>query len=152
MCKCDPIFADFEWENLVSLGKEELPPLKGVYAIRIRKRGKPIERLIPRACKFVGAVEWPTFENHVVNRLERLKKITECPVIYIGAAPTSLQSRYMDLCGRRHTAFYAIIALLFVGWELYFRWKEDREPLHRERQLKKKYSSIHANLPAIVRR
>lgn len=152
MCECDHIFTGFLWKDLVTLNANKLPKTTGVYAIRIGKRGEPIERVISRAYEFLGKINWPPFRNHVLSRVHRLEEIRECPIIYIGAAPTSLQGRYKDLCGRRHTAFYAIIALLFAGWKLDFGWIEDEEPLQKERHLKRQYANLHGNLPAIVRR
>lgn len=152
MCKCDHIFTDFQWKNLVTLNPQQLPSRKGVYTIRISKRGEPIERIIARAHEFLAKLNWSTFENHVLSRVHRLREITDCPLIYIGAAPTSLPSRYKDLCGKRHTAFYAIVSLLSAGWKLDFGWKEDKKPLQKEEQLKRQYSRVHGKLPAIVRR
>lgn len=152
MCKCDYIFNDFKWKELVTLTQEELSSNTGVYAIRISKRGKPVDWIIPRTDELLEKLNWFAFGKHVLSRVHRLKRITECSIIYIGAAPTSLQSRYKDLCGRRHTAFYAIIALLLADWKLDFGWKEDNKPLEKEKQLKNLYLNLHGRLPAVVER
>jgi hypothetical protein len=152
MCKCDPIFTEFQWKDLVTLSAQKLPKTTGVYAIRISKKGEPIKRVISNAYKLLGKIDWSQFEHHVLSRVRRLEEIRECPIIYIGAAPTSLKGRYKDLCGRRHTAFYAIIALLFAGWKLDFGWIEDEKPLQKEKRLKRQYSNIHGRLPAVVKR
>lgn len=152
MCKCDRIFTGFRWQNLITLNKQKVPKTKGVYAIRINKRGEPVNRIISRASAFIGKINWPEFEKFVLNRIHRLKEIRDCPVIYIGAAPTSLQGRYDDLCGKRHTALYAVLALLFAGWKLDFGWLEGDNPREKEWQLKQQYYRIHGKLPAVVKK
>ena len=153
MCKCDRMFTGFRWQNLTILSKRDFPSkAKGVYVIRISKRGEPIEQIIFRAYEFIGKINWSAFEKFVLNRIHRLEEIRDCPVIYIGAAPTSLQSRYDDLCGKRHTALYAVLALLFADWKLDFGWLEDDNPREKEKRLKQQYYSIHGKLPALVKR
>lgn len=152
MCECDQIFADFRWNNLVALRMEMLPKDAGVYAVRVRERGKPVEWILSRSHALLGKISWRSFENYVLSRIRRLEKILGCPLIYIGAAPTSLRGRYKDMCGERHTAFYPILALLFAGWKLDFGWFEDEEARKREQLLKEQYLKIHGALPALVQR
>jgi len=152
MCECDQIFTKFQWEGLVSVGSEKLPENAGVYVIRVRKRGKPVGEVILHTENFLKKIKWPPFSGYVLNRVNRLKKIGKCPTIYIGAAPTSLQGRYKDLCGRRHTAFFPILALLMTGWKLGFGWLLTDKPEEIEKFLKRQYIQIHGALPALVKR
>lgn len=152
MCKCNQIFANFRWNDLATIRMEMLPKNAGVYAVRVRERGKPIEWIISCSHALLGEINWFHFEEYVVSRIRRLRNIGGCPLIYIGAAPTSLRGRYKDMCGERHTAFYPIVALLFAGWKLDFGWFEDGEPAKKERLLKKQYRKVHGALPALVQR
>ena len=152
MCKCDQLFSMIQWQDLTVLKKQDFPETKGVYVIRINKQGKPIEQIISQARKFVNKLNWSEFEEFFLNRIRRLERIGDCPIIYIGAAPKSIKSRYDDLCGKRHTAFYPILALLFADWKLDFGWIEDDNPLVREKWLKQQYCKIHGKLPALVER
>lgn len=152
MCKCDQIFADFRWYDLVTIRMKMLPKDAGVYAVRVRERGKPVEWITSRSHALLGKIGWFSLENYVLSRIRRLENIGDCPVIYIGAAPTSLRGRYKDMCGERHTAFYPIVALLFAGWKLDFGSFEDNEPAKKERLLKEQFRKVHGTLPALVQR
>lgn len=151
MCKCDHIFTNSQWYDLV---KAELTRSAGVYIIRIRKEGKPIPEAISYIKDFIEKAKWPPLRKYVLNRVDRLNKIRECPVIYIGAAPTSLQKRYRDLCGRRHTVFFPILALFLADWELDFGIQKSKpeEARELENSLKAQYVQIHGNLPALVKK
>lgn len=152
MCECDQIFTKFQWEGLVSISPKELPENAGVYVIRVKKRGKAVDEVISHTENFLSKTIWPPFEQYVLNRVNRLRRIRKCPVIYIGAAPTSLGGRYKDLCGRRHTAFFPILALLMTGWKLDFGWLQTDKPEEVEKSLKQQYIQIHGALPALVKR
>ena len=152
MCDCDHIFPRFRWERLVSIHQKQLPNRTGVYVIRIRKRGIPISEVISHTENLVNKIEWTAFKEYVLNRVNRVENISECPVVYIGAAPTSLRNRYKDLCGRRHTAFFPILTLLMNDWELDFGWLPTDKPREMEKSLKDQYIQIHDALPALVKR
>jgi len=152
MCNCDELFKDFKSGDLESLRPEGLPKNRGVYAIRIRGRGKPVNDVILSMEDFCRKTEWVPFSEYVLDRTTRLKNIGECPLVYIGAAPTSLRSRYSDLCGRRHTGFYPILALLMNGWRLDYEYFETEKPKQFEKSLKDRYEKIHKSLPALVKK
>lgn len=60
--------------------------------------------------------------------------------------------RYRDPCGRRHTAFFPLVALLPVHWELDFGWHEAQDHMKAENRLKELYNQIHGTRPALVDR
>ena len=155
ICKCNQIFTKFQWADLASLNPKQIPKNKGVYVIRVRKRGKAVEEAISRVEAFLSETNWYPFMEHVSDRINRLKNIGSCPVIYIGAAPstkTGLRGRYVDLCGRRHTVFFPILTLLLAEWGLDFGWFETEQPKRYEERLKRLYLEIHGSLPALVKR
>ena len=93
----------------------------------------------------------------MVSRIERLKRISQCPIIYIGGAGTqpgsrnTLKGRYTEFSGR-HTAMYPIWILLYFGWKLQFGWKKTKQPENEEGEYKKKYRKAHqGKLPALVK-
>ncbi len=92
------------------------------------------------------------------NRIERLKKVKVCSIVYIGSAGTGTESnhtllgRYEDFAGR-HTVMYPIWALLYSGWDLEYGWVQNKTPNILERRLKLKYKELHkGELPALVKR
>ena len=151
MCRCDKLFREFKSGDLESIKSGGLTKNRGVYAIRIRKRGKPISDVISFMESFCKKTKWICFNEYVLDRTSRLENISRCPIIYIGAPPTSLRSRYKDLCGLRHTAFYPILALLMNGWRLDYEYFETERPEDFEKSLKDRYQEIHKYLPALVK-
>jgi len=79
MCRCDPLFADFIWEDLVTLNPKELPTGIGVYAIRIRKRGDSIESVIHRTHELLQNLNWSAFGDHVLHACH--KSFTPDPLL-----------------------------------------------------------------------
>ncbi len=154
-CICSSLFNGFVWRDLEDIDPSELPNTPGVYVIRIKERvGDPIDAY-NKFLKVFGEIRWRAFMEYVMNRLERLKRIGECPVIYIGAAPKSLRTRYEDLIGRRHTVMFPILALVLAGWKLeygYMQVKSKEEAKSLEDRLKREYTRIHGNLPALMER
>ncbi|HDJ89856.1 MAG TPA: hypothetical protein ENG40_04105 [Thermoprotei archaeon] len=151
-CKCEIIFNEFYWTNLATIDINELPIKAGVYVIRVRQKGYSIEKAILQLERFLKRARWKAFTDYFSNRLKRLENIKECPFIYIGAAPSGLRQRFRDLCGRRHTAFFPILALLLANWKLDFGWIESENAKSKENQLKKEYYNYHHYLPPLVKR
>ncbi len=121
-CRCDYIFEGFYWHELATLKASHLPRKPGVYVIRvIEKRDEPInarrnlEEIILRS-------SWDELIQYVSNRLARLLRIGDCPLLYIGSTD-SIKSRFKDLAGVRHTAFFPILALLLSNWRLDYGFK-----------------------------
>jgi len=141
------------------LVRAEPPREKGVYVIRIKKRSDNLpEAMISEAKQLIAKVGWKMLEKKMVSRIERLRRISACPTIYIGSAGTqrgsrnTLKGRYNEFSGR-HTAMYPTWVLLYFGWKLEFGWKICDEPSLEETKLKEKYQSIHqGRLPALVER
>jgi len=154
MCKCNKLFTDFTWKDLETLDPKELPDVPGVYTIRIKQKGKPISEIKQHVENFLKKTNWKPFKQYVQNRISRLENIGGCPIIYIGAAPNTLRGRYEDLCGRRHTALYPILALLTANWKLQLGYKQTTktEAKQTEQKLKQKYQQTHKTLPALVKR
>lgn len=151
MCKCDVLFTDFHWKDLTTVApSQDLPKKKGVYIMRVRQRGVPVNNIINSGRKLVGATGWSFLTKKVQSRLNRLNRISDCPIIYIGAAPeASLKDRFRNLVDS-HTAMYPTWGLLWGGWKLDYGWLQDDMPDKKERQLKEDYFRIHNCLPALV--
>ncbi len=152
---CNKLFADFKFQNIVDANP---PEAKGVYVIRIKKRGKTsIEEMIRRTEKLVSKIGWKMVEEYVIGRVKRLSRIGKCPVIYIGsAAPrkgskNTLKGRYREL-SNRHTIMFPIWVLLYHGWQLEYGWKTCNNPKEEENKLKEKYKKMHSKLPSLVER
>ncbi|MBI3615252.1 MAG: hypothetical protein HY211_01920 [Candidatus Omnitrophica bacterium] len=93
-----------------------------------------------------------------MGRVERIKRIGGCPIIYIGRAGRqnngkhTLAKRYRNFFGS-HTAMFPIWALLYSGWELEYGWLEKENPEFIEAELKQKYRNSHqGRLPALVKK
>ena len=162
-CMCDYLFNGFRWGELVGIRARDLPNEPGVYVIRVIERGLNVESTISYLNDVLGRTKWYEFLRYVNSRLNRLRRIGDCPVIYIGStsglrgvgAKSSIRSRYVDLAGRRHTAFFPILALLLAGWRLDYGFKTTNshsEAKELEERLKKEYREIHGALPALVAR
>jgi hypothetical protein len=135
------------------------PPKKGVYVIRIQKRGKEPEEIISALAPHIMKLNWTITGNFLTSRISRIRNIdARCPVIYIGSAGTgpksrhTLEGRYRDLASR-HPVQYPLWALLYFGWELEYGWKVSDEPKELEAFLKKEYRKRQeGKLPALVAR
>ena len=152
MCRCDLVFNEFYWSDLASKKTKNITKETGVYVVRIRERNNSVENVISNTINLFQKSHWEPLLNHISNRINRLRKIKDCPIIYIGAAPSGLRNRYKDLCGRRHTVFFPILALLLDDWKLDFGWHETNEALKNEMKLKEQYYQIHGCNPALVYR
>ena len=96
MCECDNLFREFKSEDLESAELGESKKKRGIYAIRIRERGKPIDDVISFMGSFCSKTKWVPFNEYVLNRTDRLRNIGRCPVIYIGATTESLTTPSKD--------------------------------------------------------
>jgi len=152
---CNKLFDDFMFQDL----KSALPPKKkGVYAIRVKQAGVSVKEIYEKLYQLLQKLNWKMIEEKVLSRINRLEKINQCSIIYIGSAGThkgsknTLKGRYKEFAGR-HTAMYPIWALVYFGWKLEFGWKETENPSQLEDQLKQKYKKLHNDkLPALVER
>ncbi|MCI0532527.1 MAG: GIY-YIG nuclease family protein [candidate division Zixibacteria bacterium] len=144
---CEGLFDDFKSPEDI---KTVTPPKKkGVYVISVKATGKTPSEIIKQVEPLISQLNWSTVGDYMRERICRLKKVSECPTIYIGKAD-DLRRRYDDFRGC-HTAMYPIWALLFFGWELEYGWVLDESPGKREEELKNQYRNKHSdNLPALV--
>ena len=153
---CNGLFDAFEFTRFQDA---EPPKRKGVYVIRIHRRGTPAEEVHDKAIALAESIGWDVAGRFLCSRFDRLSKIGDCPTIYIGSAGTyagsknTLKGRYLELA-TRHTAKYPIWALLSSGWELQYGWMiVDENPGDVEAALKERYQETHGgNLPALVNR
>lgn len=93
----------------------------------------------------------------ITSRLERLDRLSTCPILYIGSAGTlrnsknTLRGRYREFANR-HTAMYPLWLLLYNGWELEYGYYECNDPEREEKKVKHNYRRLHAGaLPALVK-
>ncbi|MBE2199657.1 MAG: hypothetical protein IAE79_13665 [Anaerolinea sp.] len=153
---CSAVFSDFVFQDIRNAHP---PKSKGVYVIRIRSRGLATSEIVALTKQRVVKLQWSMLENNILGRVERIKNIGECPLVYIGSAGThqnskhTLFGRYRDFSGR-HTAMYPLWALLYFGWELEYGWRiETDSPASLEEDLKQIYKQTHnGRLPALVHR
>ena len=139
---CNGLFDAFEFTRFQDA---EPPKRKGVYVIRIHRRGTPAEEVREKAVALAESIGWDMAGRFLCSRLNRLSKIGDCPTIYIGSAGTyagsknTLHGRYRELA-TRHTAKYPVWALLSSRWELQYGWMiVDEHPGAVEEVLKKRY-------------
>ena len=154
---CDNLFTEFEFRNLESV---QPPDEKGVYVIRIKRRNKNTPKImIEKTEQLVSGIEWELVKNYIMNRVKRLQKIEDCPIIYIGCAgarrgsKNTIKKRYKEF-STRHTAMCPIWVLIYFGWKLEFGWRIiGQNPKRKEGELKEKYKKMHSGkLPALVKR
>ncbi len=151
-CECDQILKGFRWHELSTLKSSQLPREPGVYIIRVIEKGEDLINAKLKLKEIVLQSGWDELIRYVTNRLTRLFRIRNCPLIYIGSTG-NIRSRFKDLAGRRHTAFFPILALLLSGWKLDYGFRivaSKNAAEHLEEELKKKYQRIHGFLPAFV--
>lgn len=152
---CQDLFSGFTFQDIRYASP---PDRKGVYIIRVQRRGMSVRETVERVERVVHDLNWPLVGNRMLNRIKRIERINSCPVIYIGSAGTqrgskhTLKGRYKDFAGR-HTAMYPLWALLYYGWDLEYGWREEESPAGLEEALKRRYKQSHADrLPALVYR
>jgi len=153
---CSNLFAEFTFQDLTNA---KPPSEKGVYVIKIKRRGKASpQEMIEKTKQLISGISWDLVVEFVLSRVKRLDNIRNCPIIYIGSAGTqsgsknTLKDRYEEF-SNRHTAMYPVWVLLYFGWELEFGWKKSDRPKQEEEELKIKYQKLHdGKLPALVER
>jgi len=153
---CSDIFTDFTFEDLTNA---DPPDEKGVYVIKIKSKSEvPPSVMIEKTRQLLLGLNWNLVTDFIMSRVERLSKIGNCPIIYIGSAggqrgsKNTLRGRYREF-SLRHTAMYPIWVLLYFNWKLEFGWKKSIRPKQEEEELKIKYRRLHnGKLPALVER
>lgn len=156
LCVCDRLFVGFHWTDLQSTDPSSIPDKPGVYVLRARRRGKDPREVYEEVCQLLSRTRWKALLDYAGERLSRLKRIGECPVLYIGSTPRGkLRGRFRDLAGKRHTAFFPVLALLLHGWQLdygYLVTQTGGQAEVLEKELKRKYAEIHKRDPPLTRR
>ena len=87
---CNGLFDAFEFTRFQDA---EPPKRKGVYVIRIHRRGTPVEEVHDKAIALAESIGWDVAGRFLHSRLDRLSKIGDCPTIYIGSAGTPITQR-----------------------------------------------------------
>ena len=143
---CADLFDGFKFREI----RDAKPPRKkGVYIIRISRRGDPVDDIVRQCRAIARGIRWHIVEEWGMGRVHRLDRITTCPVIYIGRSG-KLRDRYKQFSSG-HPAMFPLWALLYVGWGLDYGWIETRNPKELETSLKKRYCQGHDDrLPALV--
>jgi hypothetical protein len=143
------LFRDFEFDDITSA---KPPDAKGVYVIRVRKPGMPPDEIIRNLRPHILHLGWKMAGKYLLDRIGRIEKIGDCPIIYIGSAGTNPGSRH-TLAGQyrglvnRHAIQFSIWALLYFGWELDFGWKAGENPKELEKDLKERYETRQRRIP-----
>jgi hypothetical protein len=152
---CQDLFEGFTFDEI---SRSRPPARKGVYCIRIRKRGTPTEEIEAILADRIPGLRWGMVQDYLLDRIHRIHNIADCPVIYLGSAGTNANSRH-TLAGRyqdfkkRHTVQYPLWALLYFGWDLDYGWMIADNPAEVESRLKQLYRDRHGGkLPALVSR
>ena len=153
---CSNIFTDFTFEDLTNA---DPPNEKGVYVIKVKSKSEvPPNVMIEKTRQLLSGLNWNLVIEFIMSRVERLSKIGNCPIIYIGSAggqrgsQNTLKGRYREF-SLRHTAMYPIWVLLYFNWKLEFGWKKSVNLKREENKLKIKYRKLHnRKLPALVER
>ena len=137
-------FVQTEWE---------LPRGPGVYAVEVLERGGDSARAV---CEYFSnglqplVTAWPLVGEHFCQRLQRLRRISGCHLIYIGRT-SSLRARYKDFRGR-HTVQVPLCALAYSGWRLGLRAKTVNSAdaaLEAEHRLLEEFRANHGCYPAL---
>lgn len=121
-CRCDHILEGFRWHELSILKASHLPSKPGVYVIRVIKRGESLIKVKLRLDEIILQAGWDKLNRYVASRLVRIFRIKYCPLIYLGSTD-NIKLRFKDLAGRRHTAFFPILALMLSKWRLDYGFK-----------------------------
>jgi len=132
------------------------PPKKGVYIIRVMKKGDAVDAIFKNVNALLVNFPWPYVREYIEDRMNRLKNIGDCPVIYIGGAgvkagsKNTLQDRVQELANR-HTISIPLWILVYFHWTLEYYWKVVDNPSDEENDLKKRYTAAHPRKrPALV--
>ena len=152
---CKNLFTAFCFRDLRFA---EPPDMKGVYVIRVRQEGLPVDSVLSGVRHVVKSLNWPAVGEKIMDRTQRIMMIDDCPIIYIGSAGTNpkskqtLQGRYNDFAGR-HTAMFPLWALVYHHWDLKYGYRAVGDSGASEANLKSRYREIHGGrLPALVYR
>lgn len=150
---CGDMFTEFHFQDLRFADPQNQ---KGVYVIRVKGRGEEPKRIIEEVKCLIERLNWELVGSFVTDRIDRLRNIDKCPVIYIGANRNSgentLKDRYAELANR-HTIMYPLWTLIYYSWDLEFGWQTTNNPELLEKQLKRKYKGFHkGKLPALVKK
>ncbi len=154
---CANLMSVFQFQDMRSA---DPPPEKGLYVIRVAARGEPVLTIVQNVgiSNILASIGLPQVTKYVQSRINRLLRVDDCTVIYVGSAGpgetsgNTLRGRYREFANR-HTAMYPLWALLYSGWQLEFGWHVSDRPKDAEAELKLKYKSLHdGRLPALVDR
>jgi hypothetical protein len=157
-CKQDKnLSRALELFSFANLRKAVPPPEKGIYVIRIKKRGESFINSLEELSPILKKVDWEIVSKYVKSRVTRVSRLEKCDIIYIGRAGSikensknTLKGRYGELANR-HTIQFPLWLMLYLGWDLEYGWKVCKNPEQEEDDLKLLYKKFHSGkLPALV--
>ena len=156
-CECSACGSIFDgFSKPISFRKcwpEDLPDSPGVYLICVRKRGAAPEAALRSLSKLRKS--WKMYAKYCEDYLKLLKRISDCPVLYIGRAGgpgsrNTVSGRYGQLRGG-HVKEVPLSALARLGWEMEIRYRKCQrtETPQMERRYLKEYERAHEDKPAL---
>ena len=129
-----------------------LPDKPGVYVVRVKRRGLALDRVLRKSRIAADKLQesWPMAGQQLGEHVKRLKRIGDCPVLYIGLAgrnPTSsntIRDRYEQLCWG-HVAQIPLSVLALFGWHMEIRYMtcSRTRTREKERKLIEEYKQRH---------
>jgi len=75
---CNGLFDAFEFTRFQDA---EPPKRKGVYVIRVHRRGMPVREVHEKAVCLAGSIGWDVASQFLCSRFDRLSEIGSCPTI-----------------------------------------------------------------------
>ena len=158
--RCDKSWIQaLETFEFSELRKATPPSDKGVYIIRVKKKGKSPRSYLKELDPIIKKINWTIITKYVNSRVQRVSLLEGCDIIYIGRAGSHKQTNKNTLKGRynelanRHTIQFPLWLMLYLGWDLEYGWKISNDPEKAEGYLKSLYSKCHdSKLPALVKR
>lgn len=131
------LFHDFTFEDITTA---EPPDAEGVYVLLVRKPGMPPDEIMESLKSHPEPVTGDKVPKSLLKLAGRIRKIGDCPILFIGSAAgyKTLSGVHRDI-GRHHATHFPVRALLSFGWELDFGWKATDHPREVEAELKERY-------------
>jgi hypothetical protein len=154
--RCQGLFSGFQFEDWEAA---EPPWTFGIYAVRISHRERPIAEILQATESFIQSFSWPQLRNALSGYLKRVKRISDCDVVYVGRGGgfkkdgtpnnSSIGERHYQLTWS-HQVGGAVAILDYFGWKCQFGWREHADPPAEEKHLSNDYKRIHGDIAAFM--
>jgi hypothetical protein len=148
------IFNDFMYKDIAHANPPEKP---GVFIIKTHKSGTDEIDINDELIGYFSNIRWKRMHHAFETRLDKIVHMSNCPILYIGSAGTSLKSqqtlasRYQELA-YCHPITFSLWALLHYNWKLDFGWKVCDNPKKYVAELKTMYVKNHGQMPMMAER